>query len=93
MALWMDYSLANVDVDLVVAVRWRLTQNGPVIHTDSWKYDLTDRYVVGKGVQALADKIVSDVRQRAAVIDVGAQVYSGVQGALTVPQNTVVQIL
>lgn len=93
MALWMDYSIATDDVDMVVTVRWRTTQAGAVVHIDDWRYRLTDPAVVGDGAQALADRIVRDVRRRAGVIDRGVQVYAGVQAALAVPPNTVVQIL
>lgn len=92
MALWMDYSIANQDVDLVVTVRWRLTQAGGVIHADTWRYNLTDRAVVGDGAAVLARRIADDVRRRAVAIDAGVQVYQEVQGELAVPQNTVVQI-
>lgn len=93
MALWMDYSIATDEVDMVVTVRWRMTQGGAVIHTDAWRYRLTDRAVVGQGSAALAARITQDVRERAQVINRGVQVYAEVQAALTVPQNTVVQIL
>ena len=91
MALWGNYSISNDDIHLVATVRWKLTSGGAVIHTDTWRYDLTDRAL---GTPAmLAARIVREIKQRARTIDAGVAVYAGVQSELTVPENTDVLVI
>lgn len=89
--LFLNYDISNQDVYLVVTARWKLTSGGNVIHTDTWRYDLTDRAL--GNAQELASRIVREVKERASQIDNGVKVYQGVQAALTVAENTDVQIV
>lgn len=90
--VWFSYAIRNDDVYLVVGVDWRATQNGPIFHHDDFRYNLKDRAVIGKGPTGVAAMIEQDVRDQARIISAGLAVYAGVSAALTVPQNTVVEI-
>jgi hypothetical protein len=93
MALWLNYSIANDDVYLVLTARWKLTAGGAVIHTDVWRLDLTDKAVVDGGPAAVAARITQKVKERGRQIDNGVSIYQGVQAELSAPQNTDVQVI
>lgn len=91
MALFLNYGITNQDVYLVVKIDWKLTAGGATFHTDTWRYDLTDR-ALGNSTD-IASRIVREVKERAVQINTGVVIYQGVQAALTVPQGQDVQIL